>query len=116
VTVDRRPPQPPLRRQFDRAERLVGGRLEEIVATRQFTDALILGMRVQVAAFRLLERGSRELLHLVNLPTRSDVMRVSRQLSALDSRVRAIAIALERDDLLLRDAEGTKETDGDSGS
>lgn len=109
-------PQPPLRRHFDRAERMVGGRLEEIVATRQFTDAMILAWRIQVGAFRLLERGSREVLHLWNIPTRSDVMRVSRQLSALDSRVRAIALALEREDLLLPDTNPGRGTDESSDS
>lgn len=110
-----RHPQAPLLH-FKRAERAVGGRLEELVATRQFTDALILALRVQVGAFRLLERGSRELLHLANIPTRSDVMRISRQLSALDSRVRAIALALERDDLLLQDPDRGPRTDESSDS
>ena len=104
-----RPEQPPLRRHFDQAERLVGVRLEEIVATRQFTDAMILALRLQVGAFRLLERGTREVLHACNIPTRSDVMRVSRQLSALDSRVRAIALALDRDELLLDDSGSTED-------
>lgn len=109
--MTRHDPQPPLRRQFDRVERAIGARLEEAVATRTFTDAMILALRAQVGAFRLLERGSREVLHLWNIPTRSDVMRVSRQLSALDSRVRAIAIALEREELLMSDSDPARRAD-----
>ena len=91
-----------LRRSFDRAERLVGAPLEDFVHTRQFADAMVVAFKLQTGSRRVVESSTRTLLHLWNIPTRSDVMRVSRQIAVLENSVRSMALALDRDDLAAR--------------
>lgn len=100
-----------LRRSFDRAERLVGAPLEDVVRTRQFADAVVLALKIQKGGSQVVEGTTRRLLHLWNIPTRSDVMRVSRQVASLENTVRAMALALERDELAVSRVSGD-ETEG----
>ena len=79
-------------------ERGVGRPLEELVQTRRFADVLVLTFRVQGALFGAAERGSRTLVHLWNLPARSDVERVNRQVAALRAELRELTARLDERD------------------
>jgi hypothetical protein len=87
--------RPLWRRVFDRAERLAGEPLEDAVQTRTFVDALVFSVRVQKALWRSAERGTRAALHLVNLPARSDVDRLSRQVAAMRKELREVSGRLD---------------------
>lgn len=81
----------PLRQTFDRIERTVGVPLEQVVSTSAFAELLIRGVHLQLAAERVVERVSRTVWHALNLPTRSDLAWVSRQIAALENDVRMLA-------------------------
>lgn len=87
--------QPAWRRAFDQVERAVGRPLEDAVASRRYVDAVVLSMKLQLAINRRLrrtvDRQFGAVLHLVNLPTRSDVRRLSRQLTVVTGELRALA-------------------------
>jgi hypothetical protein len=87
--------RPLWRHSFDRAERLVGRRLEGLVSTRTFNDVLVLAFRSQNAAYRLFERQTGAVLHLWNMPTRSDVSKLRRQVGALSADLRELGSKLE---------------------
>jgi hypothetical protein len=87
---------PPLwRRTFDRTERLLGRPLEEAVSTREFTDVLLGVFRVQKLFVEVFEGYTRAVWHFWNLPARTDVARMQRQLAALAAEVRELAARLE---------------------
>jgi hypothetical protein len=88
--------RPDLRRAFDRAERLVGVPLESAVRTHEFADALVISFRVHRFLLRVCERQTRTLLHLVNLPARTDIERLNRQVGALRNEVRDLSMRLEQ--------------------
>jgi hypothetical protein len=88
----------PLRRVFDSAERAVGAPLESLVASRRFTDVAVLALRTQGLGARMIERQSRAVLHFWNMPARSDVQRVNRQIAALTNEVRALSARLDEGD------------------
>jgi hypothetical protein len=87
--------RPMWRQGFDRAERLVGRRLEGLVSTRTFNDLLVLTFRGQNLAYRVFERQTSAVLHFWNMPTRSDVSKLRRQVGALSGELRELATALE---------------------
>jgi hypothetical protein len=82
---------------FDKVERTVGKPLEDAVASSRYVDTMLTVKKVQRAAggavFRTVDRGMGRVLHLVNVPTRGDVRRLSRQLTVLTSEVRALSAA-----------------------
>jgi predicted RNase H-like nuclease (RuvC/YqgF family) len=91
-----KPAGPPAwRRVFNRAERAVGAPLEDFVGSRRAIDGAVSVMKVQRAmagALRgVVDRELAGLLHFVNMPTRTDVRRLSRQLTALTGEVRMLA-------------------------
>jgi len=89
---------PPLwRRAFDKAERAVGSPLEEAVASRRMSDLFTVGFRVEGAVKGLFERQTRTALHFWNLPARTDVARLNRQVATLTTEVRALAARLEEE-------------------
>jgi hypothetical protein len=83
------------RRAFDRAERAVGRPLEDAVASRRVADLIALGFRAEGAMQGLFERQTRTVLHFWNMPARSDVARLNRQVAALTSEVRSLAARLD---------------------
>jgi hypothetical protein len=85
------------RRAFDAVERLVGAGLEELALTRTFNDLLALSWRTQFSTRGLLERQTSAVLHLWNLPTRTDVSRLQRQVGALTANLQELALQLEQD-------------------
>lgn len=87
--------QPTWRRGFDRIERAVGEPLEEAVGSRRYVDAVVLGIKVQVAlnrkVRRTVDRQIGAIWHLLNLSTRADARRLSRQLAELTGEIRTLA-------------------------
>jgi hypothetical protein len=94
-------------RAFDAAERAVGPRLEDAVHSGTFLDALGVAARAQARVRRDLERQSRRVWHLVNLPAGSDVTTLRRQMAELDRELRRVNAALEQ--ALAGQDQGTKE-------
>jgi len=88
--------KPLWRRAYDAVERPVGSRLEEAVQTDVFADVAGLLMWTRAEAGRRVERTTRSVLHRVNLPTASDVVRLREQVSALDRSVKRLDDSLRR--------------------
>jgi hypothetical protein len=88
--------KPLLWKLFDTAEQAVAPRLEDLVRTGTFAQALGLAARSQAAVRQGLEARSRRLWHLVNLPAGSDVAHLRRQIALLDRELREVRRALER--------------------
>jgi hypothetical protein len=88
--------KPLLWKVFDAAEGAVAPRLEELVRTGGFAEALGVAARAQAGVKRGLEARSRRLWHLVNLPAGSDVAHLRRQIALLDRELREVRRALER--------------------
>ena len=85
----------PLRQAFDLAERAVGSRLESGVQTDAFLDFVGVTTRLRAAWERRVEEMQAELLHRLNLPAHSDVVRLSDQLARLERRMRELSDQLE---------------------
>ncbi len=86
---------PSLRTVFDKVERAVGAPLEDAVASPRYGVAISFWvngpMAVQRGVRRAVDNRLAWALHAVNLPTRSDVNRLNRQLAALTAEVRALS-------------------------
>ena len=87
--------KPMWRRAFDAAESAVAPHLERGVQSGGFTDAVVLAQRARTGVYRRLERDSRRLWHLLNLPAGSDVRRLRRQVASLDREVRLLRELLQ---------------------
>jgi hypothetical protein len=96
----------PLWRQgFDLAERAVGKRLEDLVSTRTFSDALVLVFRGQNVVYGVFERQTRATLHFWNMPARTDIGKLRRQVGELTAEVQRVAATLEAEQAARRSAE-----------
>jgi hypothetical protein len=89
------PPPALWRRTFDATERTVGQRLEELLEHPNATSLIVGVFRLQVGALRLLERETRAFWHFYNLPARTDISRLDRQIAALRVEVRALSARLD---------------------
>lgn len=89
------PDQPQWRQAADAVERSLAPRLETVVQSPQFADAMVTVTQVEREMRRRFERLTRRLLHVVNLPTGSDIKRLSHQVADLDDRLRDIGKRLE---------------------
>ena len=91
--------KPAWRQTFDSVERTIGAPLEELVASKTFTEVLVAGKKVGDAvdgAVRGVVRGALErALHAAQIPTRSDVRHLRSQLVALTGELRGLAMAQE---------------------
>ncbi|HSP39107.1 MAG TPA: hypothetical protein VLR26_15295 [Frankiaceae bacterium] len=87
--------KPLWRQAYDAVDTRVAPPLESLVQTKRFAQVLSLGLRAQNEAWRAVERRSRQLWHLVNLPAGSDVTRLREQVVTLDRRVRELTRTLE---------------------
>ena len=98
------------KRAFDAGERAIGPRLEQGVQTPAFATAVgvVGGLRRRVD--KELERRSRQLLHLANMPAATDVRRLRRQVADLDREIRLLRDLLERQS---RTTEREEPTSGD---
>jgi hypothetical protein len=79
----------PLWRQvFDAVDRRVAGPVEAGTRSDLFGDAVAVTWRLGRRMQREVERRTRRVLHLANLPTATDVRRLSEQVAALQREVR----------------------------
>ena len=79
----------PLWRQlFDAVDRRVAGPVEAGARSDAFEDLVAVSWRLSRRVQRGLERRSRGVLHLMNLPTATDVRRLSEQVAALRRELR----------------------------
>jgi hypothetical protein len=82
--------KPLWRRTFDTVDRHIAGPAEAAARSDAFGDALTLVVRLRRRAQREVEKRTRRALHLVNLPTATDVRRLSEQVAALRREVREL--------------------------
>ena len=82
--------KPLWRRAFDAADRRVSGPVESATASAAFHDAVTLGLRLQARVRGRMERESRRALHLLNLPSNTDVRRLYEQVAALRRELREL--------------------------
>jgi hypothetical protein len=87
--------QPTWRRVFDRAERTIGRPLESLVANPRFVDVALFRQQARRAVGGALQRPAEMVLHLLNLPARGDIRRLSHQVAALANEVREVAAGVE---------------------
>jgi len=87
--------QPFLRRAFDRAERAIGKPLEGAVHSSRFADIYLAKKRMDRALRAALDRPTGAFLHFINIPARSDVRRVNRQIAALTEELRSLSARLD---------------------
>lgn len=83
------------KRAFDAGERAIGPRLEQGVQTPAFATAVGIVGGLRRTVDKALERRSRQLLHLANLPAATDVRRLRRQVADLDREIRLLRDLLE---------------------
>jgi hypothetical protein len=74
-----------------RAERAIGGPIESALRTNAYFDLVTQANRARARATKLTETWTREWLHLLNLPTESDVRRLQTQLSRVERSLGKLA-------------------------
>ena len=82
--------KPLWRQAFDAVDRRVSGPVEAGARSDAFTDVLTVGWRIGRRAQQEIERRTRRVLHMANLPTATDVRRLSEQVSALQRELREL--------------------------
>jgi hypothetical protein len=87
--------KPMWRQAFDVVERSLAPRLEALVQTSGFADALAVGVQIEATFRRRAERQTRRLWHAANLPAGSDVTRLREQVVGLDRQLREVIATLE---------------------
>jgi polyhydroxyalkanoate synthesis regulator phasin len=80
--------KPLWRRAFDAVDRRVAAPVEAGAHSDLFGDIVALQWKLARRAQREVERRSRRFLHAVNLPTATDVRRLSEQVASLQRQVR----------------------------
>ena len=84
-------------RAFNAVEGAVGPRVEEFVHGDTFSTGLVLVQRAKRGVSNQVERRTRQVWHLVNLPAGSDVRRLRSQIGDLDHEVRQLRGSLDRE-------------------
>ena len=87
--------QPRWRQAFDTAERTVGRPLETIVASPRYLDVALLGRRIRGVAGTAVGIPMTTVLHLLNLPARGDIRKLSRQVATLTNEVRQLSAEID---------------------
>jgi len=82
--------KPLWRRGFDTVDRRIAGPAEAAARSDALADALTIALRLRQRAQREVEKRTRRVLHLANLPTATDVRRLSEQVAALRREVREL--------------------------
>jgi len=82
--------KPLWRQAFDAVDSRVSGPVEAGTRSDAFTDVVTVGWRLGRRAQREIERRTRRVLHMANLPTATDVRRLSEQVSALQRELREL--------------------------
>jgi polyhydroxyalkanoate synthesis regulator phasin len=88
--------KPLWRQAVDEVDRRISRPVEAGTRSDAFLDALALGWRLRGRLQREAERQSRRALHMLNLPTASDVRRLSEQVGALQRQVRELSREVEK--------------------
>lgn len=87
--------KPLWRQAFDTVERAAAPHLERGVQSDGFTEVVVLVQRTRTGVYQRLERESRRVWHLLNLPAGSDVQGLRRQVASLDREVRLLREAMQ---------------------
>jgi hypothetical protein len=82
-------------RTFTAVEGAVGPRVEEFVHGKKFSTAVVVVQKVKSGVGGAVERRTRRVWHLVNLPASTDVRRLRNQIGDLDHEVRLLRGAVE---------------------
>lgn len=82
-----RPGSPLWKQVFDTVEGRVGPVLDELMTRDDVVTALVLAQRTRGEIDRRLERTSRRVLHLLNLPAGSDVNRLLAHIARLEREI-----------------------------
>jgi hypothetical protein len=82
--------KPLWRQTFDTVDRRIAGPVEAAARSDALTDTLTLALRLRRRAEREVEKRTRRVLHLVNLPTATDVRRLSQQVAAMRRELREL--------------------------
>jgi len=82
--------KPRWRQVFDAVDRRVAGPVEAGTRSDAFGDLVAVSWRLSRRVQQEMERRSRRALHLLNLPTATDVRRLSEQVAALRRELREL--------------------------
>jgi polyhydroxyalkanoate synthesis regulator phasin len=82
--------KPLWRKAFDAVDSRVAGPVEAGAHSDLFADLVALNWRLARRAQREVERRTRRILHMANLPTATDVRRLSEQVAALQRELREL--------------------------
>ena len=82
--------KPLWRKAFDEVDKRVSGPVEAGAHSDLFGDLLTLNVRLARRAQQEVERRTRRLLHMANLPTATDVRRLSEQVASLQRELREL--------------------------
>jgi hypothetical protein len=80
--------KPLWRQAFDAVDRRVAGPVEAGTRSDAFGDLVAVSWRLSRRMQQEVERRSRRVLHMANLPTATDVRRLSEQVAALQRELR----------------------------
>jgi len=86
----------PLRKVFNVAERAVAVRVEPLVQSGGFATAMSRYVAINRRVGRTLGRVTGGVLHLVNIPTTTDVARLHEHLNAVDQQLSQLTRELEK--------------------
>jgi hypothetical protein len=82
-------------RAFTAVEGTVGPRIEGFVHGKKFSTTVVVIQKVKAGVSGAVERRTRGVWHLVNLPASTDVRKLRNQIGDLDHEVRALRGAME---------------------
>jgi len=89
--------KPAWRRTYDAVETTVSPWVETVVHTSQFASTTALVARTRRRVGDQVNGVAARVLHLFNLPARTDIQRLRRQVGAVDREVRRLNLQLDRD-------------------
>jgi len=90
-----KPPTSPLRKVFNVAERAVATRVEPLIQTGGFATAMSRYVAINRQVGRTLSKVTGGVLHLVSIPTTTDVARLHEHLNAVDKQLSQLTRELE---------------------
>lgn len=97
--------KPPWRQAYDEMERRIGPVVTEVAHNAEVLQGMAKGGALVDGVRSRVESAARAGWHLLNLPARSDVVRLSQQVGALDRQVRRLSLQLEQEQDARRLAE-----------
>jgi hypothetical protein len=77
------------------AEQAVGRPLEHAVSSPRYLDVALLGRRLKTVAGSAVSLPVTTVLHVLNVPAKGDVRKLSRQIATLTNEVRQLASEVE---------------------